>query len=220
MEQTKSYKDLLIMNSRSLYAEVSYWFKQVLRVKNFWILLPTVFSVLWVYIVNDFNTYTWLISRGFLENLAIWLISIIFLILATKGFISKDPLIIYLAVLAMVFLIRELDETQFILFGHNYMPRTKKPVDFFLVVMGLWAFGWHRKLFETINRFMVLKISVFGMLWTYLFSQLISRRVFRGILPNEQQLHVPLEETAETAAHLFFLVIAFSYFYFIPNRKK
>ena len=113
---------------------------------------------------------------------------------------------IYLSVLALVFLVRELDDTVITIFVEPYLFKSKKLVDLFLVGMGLLAFGWHEKLFACLNRSMMQKASLFGVLWTYLFSQLIARRVFRGIFPNESLLHVPMEETVETAAHLFFLI--------------
>ena len=67
---------------------------------------------------------------------------------------------------------------------------------------------------------MMLKVSLFGVLWTYILSQLFARRAFKGLLPNEEQLNVALEETSETAAHLFFLVFAICCFFFIPKIKK
>ena len=144
----------------------------------------------------------------------------ILLVLMAKSFISRDPLMIYLALLALVFLVRELDDISFTFFGSSYTFKSKKLVDLLLVLMGLWGLGWHEKLFGSLNRFIVVKISLFGVLWTYFFSQAIARRAFRSVLPNERLLHVPLEETVETAAHLFFLVFAIYCFYFIPNRKK
>jgi len=49
-----------------------------------------------------------------------------------------------------------------------------------------------------------------GAWWTatmavYFLSVLISRRVFRHILPCEKELHIPLEEVMETMAHLMML---------------
>jgi UDP-N-acetylmuramyl pentapeptide phosphotransferase/UDP-N-acetylglucosamine-1-phosphate transferase len=126
---------------------------------------------------------------------------------------------IYLSVLALVFLVRELDETVLTVFGSTYLFRSKKLVDFLLVCMGLWAFGWREKLFDCLNRSRILKVSFFGVLWTYLFSQLIARRVFRGIFPDESLLHIPMEETVETFSHLFFLVFALFCFLFISNTK-
>ena len=199
---------------KSITAEVSIWFKQVLHIKNFWILLPSLIPLLLVYVVHHFNIYPWIITRDFNENIALWIVSMIFVILLTKSLISRDSLIIYLTVLTLVFFIRELDDTVLTFFGSSYLFESKKLVDCLLVGMGIWAFGWHEKLFACLNRSIMLKVSLFGVLWTYLFSQLIARRVFRDILPNERLLYIPLEETAETFAHLFFLLFAlfcFSY---------
>ena len=204
---------------KSFYAEVSIWFKQVFHIKNFWILLPSLIPLLLVYAVHHFNIYPWIITRDFNENIALWLVSMIFVIFLTKSFISRDSLMIYLTVLALVFFIRELDDTVLTFFGSSYLFESKKLVDCLLVGMGIWAFGWQEKLFACLNRSIMLKVSLFGVLWTYLFSQLIARRVFRDILPNERLLHIPLEETAETFAHLFFLIFALFCFLYYNNKK-
>jgi hypothetical protein len=205
---------------KSISAEVSICFKQIFHIKNFWILLPSLIPLLLVYAVHHFNIYPWIITRDFNENIALWLVAIIFVILLTKSFISRDSLIIYLTVLALVFFIRELDDTVLTFFGSSYLFKSKKLVDCLLVGMGIWAFVWQEKLFTCLNRSIMLKVSLFGVLWTYLFSQLIARRVFRDILPNERLLHIPLEETAETFAHLSFLVFAIYCFYFISKKQN
>ena len=205
---------------KSISAEVLIWFKQIFHIRNFWILLPSLIPLLLVYVVHHFNIYPWIITREFNENIALWLVSMIFLTLLTKSFISRDSLINYLTVLALVFFIREFHDTVFTFFGSSYQFETKKLVDCLLVGMGIWAFVWHEKLFTCLNRSIMLKVSLFGVLWTYLFSQLIARRVFRGILPNERLLHIPLEETAETFAHLFFILFALFCFLFISNIKQ
>jgi hypothetical protein len=196
-------------------SELSVWFKQVFRMKNWWILLPGLCAVVLVYVVQHFDIYPWLATKIFHETLAPWLVGAVFLILLTTSLISRDSLMIFLVVLALVFLVRELNATTFSLFGGEYLFKSKKLVDCLLVGMGLWAIGWHEKLFDCFNRSILLKALLSGSLWTYFFSQLIARRVFRGVLPEERLLHVPLEETVETAAHLFFLVFAvFCLFYF------
>ena len=204
---------------KSISAEVSIWFKQIFHIKNFWILLPSLIPLLLVYAVHHFNIYPWIITRDFNENIALWLVAMIFVIFLTKSLISRDSLIIYLTVLTLVFFIRELDDTVLTFFGSSYLFESKKLVDCLLVGMGIWAFGWHEKLFACLNRSVMLKVSLFGVLWTYLFSKLIARRVFRDILPNERLLHIPLEETAETFAHLFFLLFALFCFLYYNNKK-
>ena len=186
------------MKIKNFISEISIWFKQVFHIKNFWILLPSLIPLLLVYAVHHFNIYSWIITRDFNENIALWLVSMILVILLTNSLISRDSLIIYLTVLALVFLIRELNDTVLTFFGSSYLFKTKKLVDCLLVGMVIWAFGWHEKLFACLNRSIMLKVSLFGVMWTYLFSQLIARRVFRGILPNERLLHIPMEETLTT----------------------
>jgi len=204
---------------KNFISEISIWFKQVFHIKNCWILLPALIAVLLVYAVHNFNTYPWLITRDFNENIALYLVSMIFVLLLTKSLISRDALMIFLTILALVFFIRELNDTVLTFFGSSYLFKSKKLVDCLLVGMGIWAFVWHEKLFTCLNRSIMLKVSLFGVLWTYLFSQLIARRVFRGILPNERLLHIPLEETAETFAHLFFILFALFCFLYYNNKK-
>jgi hypothetical protein len=190
------------------------------HIKNFWILLPGLIALLSVYAVHHSNIYPWLITCNFNEGIAPWLVSVILVTLLTKSFISRDPLMISLFVLALVFLVRELDDTVLTVFGSTYLFKSKKLVDLLLVGMSLWAFGWHEKLFACLNRSMIQKVSFFGVLWTYLFSQLIARRVFRGVFPNESLLHIPMEETVESSAHLFFLIFVLFCLFFIPNKQN
>jgi hypothetical protein len=201
-------------------SELSIWFKQVFRFKNCWILLPGLCAVLLVYIAHYSNLSPQLTARTLNESFAPWVVLIIFFILLSKSLISRDSLMIYLTVLAAVFLVRELNDTVFTVFGGEHLFKSKKLVDCLLVGMVLWAFGWHERLFSSLNRSVQLKVLLAGMLWTYLLSQLIARRVFRDVLPNEQLLHISLEETAETAAHLFFLGLAFFCLFLYHARKK
>ena len=208
------------MKIKNFISKVSIWFKQVFQIKNCWILLPSLIAVLLVYAVHNFNIYPWLITRDLHEGIAPLLVLVILAILLTKSFISRDPLMIYLSVLALVFFVREINNTDITIFGDTYLFKSKKLVDCLLPVMVLWTFAWHEKLFARLNRSMMQKVSLFGVMWTYFFSQLIARRVFRGIFPDESLLHIPMEETAETAAHLFLLIFVLFCLFFIPNKQK
>ena len=190
------------------------------HLKNCWVLLPGLIALLSVYAVHHLNIYPGLITRDFHEGIAPLLVLVIFAILLTKSFVSRDPLMIYLSVLALVFFVREINDTDITIFGDTYLFKSKKLVDCLLPVMVLWAFAWHEKLFVCLNRSMMQKVTLFGVLWTYLFSQLIARRVFRGVFPNESLLHIPMEETVETAAHLFLLIFVLFCLFFIPNKQK
>jgi hypothetical protein len=205
---------------KNFISEISIGLKQMFHLKNCWILLPGLIALLSVYAVHHLNIDPWLISRDFHENIAPWLVSMILVILLIKSFISRNPLMIYLSVLALVFFIREINGTEITIFGDTSLFKSKKLVDLLLVGMGLWALGYHEKLFACLNRSMMQKVSLFGVLWTYLFSQLIARRVFRGVFPNESLLHIPTEKTVETAAHLFFLIFVLFCLFFTPNKQK
>lgn len=207
------------MKIKLVGSELAIWFKQLFRMKNCWILLPGFCAVILVYAAYHLNSYLWLTEKIFHESFAPWLVLVISLIFLITSRISRDSLVIYLAVLALVFLVRELNDTNFSFFGEEYLLKSKKLVDCLLVGMGLWAIGWHERLFAAFNRSVRLKILFSGVLWTYFFSQAIARRAFRDILPDERLLHVPLEETVETAAHLFFLAFAIFCLFYFSSRK-
>jgi len=207
------------MRIKQISTEISIWYRQVVHIKNVWTLLPGFCAVSLVYLVHHSNLPPQLTTRLSHEGFAPWLVFMVLVILLAKSLLSRDPLIIFLTVLAQVFLIRELNDTVFIIFDEEYLFKSKKLVDCLLVGMVLWAYCWHEKLFECLNRSIPLKVLLSGMLWTYLFSQLIARRVFRDILPDERLLHIPLEETAETAAHLFFLGCSLFCFFIYESQK-
>jgi hypothetical protein len=207
------------MRFKRIGAELRLWSKEVFVYKNIWVLLPGLTAVAAVYGVHYFKLYPWLTSRNFNESFAPWLVLLVFFVFLAKTLKTRDPLMLFLTVLALVFLVRELNSTVFSIFGAEYLFKSKKLVDCLLVLMGLWAFGWHEKIFASLNRSKMLKVLLAGMAWTYLFSQLIARRAFRDVLPDERLLHIPLEETVETAAHMFFLGCALFCFFFISSRK-
>jgi hypothetical protein len=73
-----------------------------------------------------------------------------------------------------------------------------------LVVLGVWGYTQKDTFFKTIGNG-PYKMWLFATFGTYLLSQLIARRVFR-FLPYEDPLHIGLEETVETTAHLMLIV--------------
>ncbi len=207
-------------NFKSFKSEVAAYFKQVWTIKNSWIFLPGLISILLVYGVHNYNEDAWILTRGCLEPLAIWLVPIFLIVLVSKAIISKNHLMIYLAVLALIFLVRELDDTTYTFMEMSGTFKSKKPVNVILCGMALWGIGWHEKIFVTLNRYMSIKIALFGVLWTYFLSQLIARRAFRDVFPYESLVNVSLEEMTETAAHLFFIFFAFLSFYILPNKRE
>jgi len=199
--------------------ELSTCLRQVFHIRNSWIFLPGLCALLLVYGTHYSNVVPWITGRNFNEKFAPWLVLTVFAVLLPKSILSRNPLAVFLAALACIFYIRELNDTVFSLFGAAYHFKSKKLVDCLLVGMALWAYLWRGKLVECLNRSPQLTVMLSGVLWTYLFSQLVARRIFKGVFPDEQLLHIALEETVETAAHLFFLWYAFFCCFRISNRR-
>lgn len=182
-------------------------------------LVPCAAALAVVYVAHAFEADQTLLAKNGLEALALWLVSVTLAILACKAIISRDALVIYLAVLCLVFLVRELHKTQFTWDDTVYLFRSKKLVSVLLIGMIIWGIGWHEKIVATLNRVNRLNAMVAGVFIAYVFSQVIARRAFRHVLPNEDALHIPLEETAETAAHVAFLCLAVYCAFAVSNRK-
>ena len=207
------------MNIPEVLSETTTSLRQVLHYKRSWLLLPGFGAVALVYASHHLDLFTEWLRRDSLEVLALYLVPIIVVILAAKSIITRDSLAIFLAALAAVFFTRELHDSEIHVFGREFELETKGIVNLLLVGMALWGVFWHERLLKSLNRSIFLKVSLAGVLWTYLFSQLIARRAFKPLLPNEAELHIPLEETTETAAHLFFLAFALLFFFLHPGKK-
>ena len=83
-----------------------------------------------------------------------------------------------------------------------------------LAIFGVIWFSQFKKIVTDFNRRGIGLLMLFSG-FTYLLSQLVSKRVFkaRGIfpgLPDEPLLHVQFEELTETAAHFTLIVVAIS----------
>ena len=73
--------------------------------------------------------------------------------------------------------------------------------------LAFWAIR-RKELFRRILAGSRLKIWIVAALATYALSQFIARRVFHHLhLPLETDLHIHLEETVETTAHLMMIVV-------------
>ena len=101
--------------------------------------MPGFFAISLVYAVHYFGISPGLTTKIFHESFAPWLVSVVFLIFLTTSLLSRDALVLYLSVLTLVFLIRELNSTVLTAFGGEYLFKSKKLVDYLLVGMALWA---------------------------------------------------------------------------------
>ena len=135
-----------------------------------------------------------MVSRKTNENLALILLSIPLVCFFTQFLFYRKQFFFFMAALTVAFFCREW-----------HFAGTSKGIYIALALLGVWGFMQKDKLFETIGNGRY-KIWLFATFATYLLSQLIARRVFRYVcLPMEDQLHILLEETVETSAHLMLM---------------
>jgi hypothetical protein len=161
-----------------------------------WPLLLGPIAMVLVYIANGTDTEGLFSSRTN-EGMALILVGTSVVLFALQAIIFRSEFHLFMAVLCAAFFCRE---------WHFY--GTSRGIYIALVLLGIWAVI-RRVDFARIVGNGHLKIWIVTMMATYLLSQLIARRVFKHIpiLPNEAHLHIPLEETMETLAHLTMIVV-------------
>ena len=184
--------------------------KQILKPVNWWVFLPIFMAIATVYIGKAYDI-KWIIQKGDEENTALVLIGSAALILAAASLKLRNMAVVFLSVLAVNFLIRELDQTPITLPGGiEFAMRTKVYIYFALAVMALWLFWKEKQILPFFNMHPTVRAMTVGLISVYTMSQLIARRLFKHIpiLPHEHKLHIPLEEVTENYAHFFFVILA------------
>lgn len=147
-----------------------------------------------------------LLDKVVLEEVGLWLMASIVVTAGVSLLVLRNRMVGLLAALALMFLIRELDDTAFCLMGRTCTVQSKTLVSALLVGWIAWVLAWYRHV-EEFLRDHLHRWSVTLVGWTYVFSQLAARRGFRHLLPDEGLLHGALEENAENVAHLAFLLM-------------
>lgn len=138
---------------------------------------------------EDFNKYV-------NEMFAVVLLAVVLAILLIRSIRQRSLLYLLLAGFALTAWLREI-----------HFEWTHRGVYVLLLALIACAWWWRERLkpLAQAGNFMPWFKA---MLVVYLLSVLVSRRVFRGLLPHEPLLHVALEETLENVAHSMLLVIA------------
>ncbi|HRR06051.1 MAG TPA: hypothetical protein P5105_02105 [Victivallales bacterium] len=187
--------------------------------KNAWIFLPIIFSLTVTYI-SFFLSFESILHKGNNEIIAIILMSIVPVILFSLVLLSRFAFIYsFFFILALNFLIRELDASVWNLpIIGEFKLRTKEYIYFAICIMFLWAIWKIEKVQAFFSENPFARKLFLSMFITYLFSQLVARRIFRNIFPDEKQIHIPLEEITENFAHFVFLLFAITILiYFIKK---
>ena len=122
------------------------------------------------------------------------------LIFALRAWRTGTPLCWVLTGLGFAFTCREI-----------HFAGTDLGIKIALAILIVWTIVWRKRLWEAagnISHSRWVSASAF----TYLISKLIEKRVFSakrlGLIPNEDAIHVPLEEAMEVVAHLLLLLAA------------
>ncbi len=169
--------------------------KQILSSLNGWHFLPGPVTVLLI-VFADAVGWDFLLSKSFHEYLALLLTGIAVLLCIAHYKIHGGYLFIILTFFTVNLFCREI-----------HFSGTDITIYLALFITPVWAWLWLDRIGEVFEDKPFLSIFT-ATLFTYFLSQLIARRVFRGI-PGEDILHVPLEEAVETTAHIL-LIISYS----------
>lgn len=192
----------------------------MLEARKIWIYLPTIFAFTGTYIVFYCDA-KYFLNKGPHENLALLLISTTALILSISALRFRNFTVAYLFILAINFLIRELDHNIINIPYYGAIEiRSKAYIWFALALIAVLGFLKTDSLVSFFRRYPFTKVMMIGTVFTYFMSQAVARRAFRGILPSEKQIHIILEEITENFAHVFFLLTAFVIFYYLQKTKK
>lgn len=130
------------------------------------------------------------------EVAALVLLAIAGSIFALRAALQRSPLFLLMASFAVIAWLREW-HSEWIHHGVYYL----------LAGLIVWTWLWREKIrpYASQGNFMPwLK----GTMATYVLGVLIARRVFRDILPNEEVINTPLEETMENVAHGMLLIMS------------
>ncbi len=171
---------------------------RLLEYAKWWPLLLGPAAMLFVYIAHSSHREEF-VSRGTNEYIALILLTVPLVNFLLQAFIYKSNFCLFMACLSAAFFCREW-----------HFPGTSRGIYIALAILAFWGIKQKDVFLKTIGngRFKIWLIATFA---TYLLSQLIARRVFRYVyLPLEDHLHIYLEETVETTAHLMLIVAGFA----------
>ncbi|NOY75370.1 MAG: hypothetical protein GXP32_06220 [Kiritimatiellaeota bacterium] len=195
---------------RHILNEVVWCLKTLKNPKCLWIYIPGLVATLSVYLASWAGA-GWFLAKGGQETSALVILccSIALLCLSSAKMKTIAPL--FLLVLCVNFLIREMDHQIITIPGYgDIVVLSKHYIYFALVLMGAWGVWKEERILAFFNEHIGVKTVLLSMGMTYVLSQIFARRVFKHIkiLPDERRLHIAFEEITENFAHSMFLLAA------------
>jgi len=164
------------------------------RYGEWWPMLCGPLAIAGVYVAAA-TDQQWLVSRAANEDIALPLVAAALVGFAVRAWRFGSEFHLFMAVLCAAFFCREW-----------HFAGTSKGIYIAMALLAVWAVK-RRAVFERALSDRRLVVWFWATFVTYVLSQLIARRLFRHLgMPLEDQLHVLLEETVETTAHLMMIV--------------
>ena len=113
----------------------------------------------------------------------------------TRALASRDRFHSLLAVVAVIVLLREI-----------HWEWTTKFVYIALAAVTVVGLIWRDKVIGYLHRHPMVRVWFTSTVLTYVLSQAIARRAFRGIMPNEEPVYSDMEELVEVVSHLMLVI--------------
>ena len=207
----KDFFKKLIFGRRNILHDFLAWMKVVFTT-GIWSFFPVILGIGLTYWIDPQGMHRGAV-KGHCEFIAICLMSVVVAAFLLRVIMYRMRTDIVMLMLAIGFLCREI-----------HFTGTSAGVYVVAGVAGLLAWIWRDDILDELDGKNQVKAAMFCMFWSYLVTLLIQRRVFKahriGILPDEDLLHIPLEEITENFAHLAFLSVALIAFMYTRKRKS
>jgi hypothetical protein len=160
---------------------------------SFWPFILLLLPIITVYTLGHWDRGS-LCGRDFNEHIALPLVFLSILGYGAMALRYLNEFLLVMFILSVDFFCREW-----------HFAGTTYGVYMVAAILGCWVL-YRRKTIASLIKNTPVEIWLWATAACYLFSVLISRRVFGdghlGLLPNENLYHIPLEESTETMAHL------------------
>ena len=155
---------------------------------------PVVMVVVYALYLTNSNS---ILGKNIQEYIHLGLIAAAFVVFLAAAIKEKEIFRFMMSALCFSFLCREI-----------HFAGTSLGVYIAIAIITIWAISKWKQI-EPIIEQGKIKPWLYATGFTYILSQLIARRVLRSLhVPNEQQVHVILEEAIETVAHSMMVITA------------
>lgn len=186
------------------------WLSVIFSYKGIWCFIPAIMGIVFVYWA-EYNS-KFLIAKEYQEILAICLMGIAVILFLVRSLLYRLEFDFIVLTMAVNFLCREI-----------HFTGTDNAVVIVAAAVLIWIYYWRNRIWANIEHATAVKIALAGTVFTYFVSIIISRRVFSvdnlGLLPNEADVHVALEEVLENIAHLYLIFVGIFAFFSIPSKR-